>query len=179
MVMGNKALKQRKTILWFGSNTNRKNWYLAKNIFQRLLTDYDDFFVKAIIKSENNKIFVNLKEYFPNSFNMIDFIPKSEFEEILKGADMILSTSFREVNSTLILESLARGKPVFSSAFPGALDTIHQDYLFKWNDSPDHIVNQLINKIGKSELFTSSVVEQYINQKRKAISFLNCDYNDI
>lgn len=175
--MGNKDLKNRKTVLWFGSNTKRKNWYLARRIFKKILLNSNDVSVIAVVR-DNSGIFVNLKDDFPHFFSIVDFMPKSQFSEVVKVADIILSTSFREVNSTFILESLVSGKPVLSSKFPGAFDTINKDYLFNWSDSPEDIANQLIDKLSCSDKFSSNVAELYINQKGRAVKFLKYDNND-
>lgn len=133
-------------ILWVGSDTDRKNHILLKKIIYSIC-EIDEKVIFNIVVSENMiEGFKELKTKYPKNISLYLTMSKNKFYKLIKSSNYLICTSFREVNSVLILESLSLGIPVFSTKFPGTIDTISDnDFLFSWNDSPDSIAKKILN----------------------------------
>ena len=89
-----------------GFKYEKKELVFGASYFEEILLRNEQISIIAVIKKDYRTIFSNLENNFSEVFTALDLMPKSEFNKVVDDADIILSTSFREVNSVFILQSL-------------------------------------------------------------------------
>ncbi len=122
-------------ILWAGSLIERKNPLLAVEILSRILAIYPSAAatmigsgpLRAAVRFAINRSGLGARV----GLILAEPISRSEFLKMLGEVDILLVTSVREANSVLVVEALAAGVIVVSTAVSGMCDTVEESgYLF-------------------------------------------------
>jgi glycosyltransferase involved in cell wall biosynthesis len=123
-------------LLWAGALIERKNPLLAVEIFARALSLHPEAKARMIgvgpLQSAVEAALAIHDSSIRGRLTLLEFVPRSDFIVLLGEIDILLVTSVREANSVLVLEALAAGVTVVSTAVSGMLDTVGRSgYLFE------------------------------------------------
>jgi len=124
-------------ILWSGALIYRKNPILALLIIEKLITKYPNvklsIYGSGPLKNIVQKKINNFPKNIKGNIYYRENIDRQEFLKKFSKFDILLVTSFREVNSFLIIEALENNMFVVSPKLSGMNDTIqNKNHLFKY-----------------------------------------------
>jgi glycosyltransferase involved in cell wall biosynthesis len=162
----------RKYILSVGKmSEHRKNFDLLLDVFAGISKEIPDRRLVAIGRYGREQIAAVRKRHLVNKVTLIDFVDESELIKYYQNAELLMHTSNQEGLGIVILEAMACGLPVLSTACGGPRELIkdgHNGFLAPCEDADS--LKQKALLILKDESLKNEI-------SQKALKFVRDNYS--
>ena len=154
----------KKIILSYGSSYKFREFDNINIINYIKLFDDTYFFILIGLNKEENKIFYEFADKFPDRITILDIIPFNHLQEYIKISDLVID-SFPICGGTALLDAINLDKPTLSlKSIVGNFDYTYNTYA--QCDTIDELYYKTIQIFSSTEIKNNLLTELKTNKKQ-------------